>query len=236
MKPEINKSYKTFKIIQFFVLLIFFIAFFIYLRIDPVVRNNIYTNSVLLNICVFLWAFMIFCFISIIFDLNHLSKSITNTNSLQKAAYLDSLTGIPNRQSCDIVFEQYENDENISDLGCALVSISNLRLINEALGRNRGNALLQEFASLFENVGDNYGFVGRNSGNEFLIVIENCTADKMASFFDELSEKVNEYNSESNQMPVSYKSCQILNSELKTTSFNELIRILYSKKGTLENG
>ena len=130
-----------------------------------------YTNSNLLTICVFLWAFMVFCFLTTVLDLRQLEKSITDTHSLQKVAYLDSLTGIPNRQSCDIVFEQYENDKDISDLGCALVSISNLALINETLGRERGNALLQQFASVFEKVGDRYGFVGRNGGNEFLIVI-----------------------------------------------------------------
>lgn len=235
MKHDINNSYKIFKIVQLIILIVFFVAFLIYLKVDPFIKNNIYTNSVLLTICVFLWAFMIFSFIAVIFDLNHLEKSITNTHSLQKVAYLDSLTGIPNRQSCDLIFSQYENNENISDLGCALVSISNLKLINEALGRNKGNSLLQEFATVFETVGDKYGFVGRNGGNEFLIVIENCTEEIMQKFFDELAKEVHQYNSESNQMPVTYKSFHVINSSLKIESFGDLVATLYKQKGTMGN-
>lgn len=235
MKSDSNNSYKIFKILQLVLLIIFFIAFLLYLRMDPVIKNNIFTNSNLLTICVFLWAFMIFCFISLIFDLNHLEKSITKTHSLQKVAYLDSLTGIPNRQSCDIIFEQYENDSDISDLGCALVAISNLKLINEALGRSKGNLLIQEFATVFENVGDKYGFVGRNGGNEFIIVIENCNEKKMKKFLDELAKEVQYYNNESNHMPVTYKAYDILNQELGKESFSELIASLYKIKGTNEH-
>lgn len=235
MDNKYNNNYKIFKIIQLILLIIFFIAFFAYIKLDPVLRNNMYTNSNLLTICVFLWAFMVFCFLTTVLDLRQLEKSITDTHSLQKVAYLDSLTGIPNRQSCDIIFEKYENEKNISDLGCALVGISNLALINEALGRSKGNVLIQEFASVFESVGDNYGFVGRNGGNEFLIVMENCTDAKMQNFLDDLDKAVLAYNESSNQIPVTYKSVDVLNSELQKTSFGELIAYLYKLKGTTHN-
>lgn len=236
MKDNFLKTYKIFKVIQLVLLIIFFLTFVIYLKIDPVLRNNIFTNSNLLTICVFLWAFMVFCFVSLILDLSQLEKSITANHTLSRTAYLDSLTGIPNRQSCDIVFERYENDEDISDVGCALINISNLPLINEALGRNKGNLLIQDFATVFENVGDSYGFVGRNGGNEFLIVIEKCTEEKMNNFLTDLSKEVKSYNDASSQIPVTYKSYTVLNSTLKKESFGELIASLYKKKGQAENG
>jgi len=236
MKDNYLKTYKIFKIIQLILLIIFFLTFVIYLKLDPTLRNNIFTNSNLLTICVFLWAFMIFCFISLILDLSQLEKSITDNHTLNRTAYLDSLTGIPNRQSCDIIFEKYENEKSISDIGCALINISNLSLINEALGRNKGNSLIQDFASVFETVGDRYGFVGRNGGNEFLIVVEKCSDEKMNNFLSDLSDAVKEYNENSNQIPVTYKSNYVLNSIQKKTSFGELIASLYKEKRTSENG
>ena len=233
MKKESIKLYKVFKAFQLVILILFFIFFFIYLKTDPVLSNSIFTNSKLLSICVFLWAFMIFSFIAIVLDFRQLEKNITDSDDLNRIAYLDTLTGIPNRISCDLMFQNYENasPETISKLACALISISNLPIINEALGREKGNFLIQDFASIFETVGTDYGFVGRNGGNEFLIVIENCDGEKMNSFLDKLSSTVKSYNDKSNHMPVTYKSFEVYNSSLKKASFADIITQLYKERG-----
>ena len=107
MKKDSIKLYKIFKAIQLIVLIVFFLAFFIYLKTDPVLSNNIFTNTKLLSICVFLWAFMIFSFIAIVLDFRQLEKNITDSDDLNRIAYLDTLTGIPNRISCDLMFKEY---------------------------------------------------------------------------------------------------------------------------------
>ena len=172
MKNDYFKSYKLFKMIQLILLIVFGCTFFCYLYLDPLLKNNVYSNKNLLTICVFLWAFMIYSLITIIWDFHQLEKNIIDTHALNQVAFLDSLTGIPNRYSCDLIFDKYTNSENIATLGCALVSISNLGEINQTLGRDAGNKSLQDFSNIFETLGDQYGFVGRNSGNEFLAVLE----------------------------------------------------------------
>lgn len=233
MKKDSIRIYKTFKAVQLILLIVFFLAFFIYLKTDPVLSASIFTNSKLLTICVFLWAFMIFSFFAIIMDFRQLEKNISDSDDLNRLAYLDSLTGIPNRISCDIIFKKYEDAsaETISNLACALISITNLSLINEALGRSRGNYLIQDFASIFETVGKNYGFVGRNGGNEFLIVIEECNKEKMASFNSSLADAVKAYNDSSNHMPVTYRTYTAFNSELNKATFPEIITQLYKERG-----
>lgn len=235
MKKDSIKLYKIFKAIQLIVLIVFFLAFFIYLKTDPVLSNNIFTNTKLLSICVFLWAFMIFSFIAIVLDFRQLEKNITDSDDLNRIAYLDTLTGIPNRISCDLMFKEYENASSdvISSLACSLISISNLPLINEALGREKGNFLIQDFASIFETVGKKYGFVGRNGGNEFIIVIENCNEAKMQEFANSLSEAVKTYNENSKHMPVTYKSCSVFNKELGKAKFPEIITQLYKERGNM---
>lgn len=233
MKKDSLKSYKLFKAIQLIILIVFFIAFFIYLKVDPVLSNSIFTNTKLLTICVFLWAFMAFSFIAIAMDFRQLEKNITVSDDLNRIAYLDTLTGIPNRVSCDLMFQNYENASAnvISGLACALISITNLALINEALGREKGNYLIQDFATIFESVGSKYGFAGRNGGNEFLVVIEKCDHDKMQKFLNDLSDAVKKYNETSDHMPVTYKSCEVFNNELNKTVFVDIITQLYKERG-----
>lgn len=236
-RPEVKKEsirvYKVFKAVQLVLLIVFFIAFFIYLKTDPVLSNNIFTNTKLLSICVFLWAFMIFSFIAIFMDFRQLEKSITDSDDLNRIAYLDTLTGIPNRISCDIMFQKYDNapESVISNLACSLICITNLPIINEALGREKGNYLIQDFASIFETVGKEYGFVGRNGGNEFLIVIENCDSDKMNNFITSLADAVKKYNDSSSHMPVTYKTFTAFNSELEKPTFADVITQLYKERG-----
>lgn len=227
MKKDSIRIYRIFKFVQLLLLVVFFITFFVYLRTDPVLSNTIFTNTKLLTICVFLWAFMIFSFIAIFVDFRQLEKNLIDSDDLNRIAYKDSLTGIPNRVSVDLIFQKYEGVKDIDDLACALISITNLALINEALGREKGDYLIQDFATIFEEVGSKYGFVGRNGGNEFLIVIEKCDSEKMQDFLNCLSSTVREYNENSNHMPVTYKSNTVFNSELKKTSFSDVITQLY---------
>lgn len=233
MKKDTIKLYRIIKSIQLIILIAFFITFFVYLKTDPVLSNNIYTNTKLLTICVFLWAFMIFSFVAIILDFRQLAKNISDSDDLNRLAYVDTLTGIPNRISCDLIFQKYESasKSDLMNLACALISITNLSLINEALGREKGNYLIQDFATLFESVGSKYGFVGRNGGNEFLIVIEKCNEEKMQAFLNSLSDAVKDYNEKSEHMPVTYKSYVVYNSKLEKTLFADIITQLYKERG-----
>lgn len=226
------KIYKVFKCCQLSLLILTFIAMFFYLRLNDIIRNNIYTNKTLLSLCIFIWIFMLLSFICIIIDLRQLEKNISDTNNLNKIAFTDSLTGIPNRLSCDILFEKYDNTATIDDMAVALIAITNLTLINEALGHEKGDIVIKDFVSIFEKVGERYGFVGRNGGNEFLIVIENCDEVKMAHFLDDFSEAVTSYNETSNQLPVTYTTNTAFNISEEKYTFGDLISALYKSRGS----
>lgn len=232
MKEDYFKSYKYFKMIQLAVLVIFAVAFFCYLYFDRDLHSNIYTNRSLLTICIFLWAFMIYSLISIVWDFRQLEGDILHHSALRRAAYVDSLTGIPNRYSCDQIFEKYGPGEDISKIGCALVSISNLVKINQTSGRKQGNEIIRDFSRMFENVGKKYGFVGRNGGNEFLLVIEESSDEQMKKFISDLDNALNAYN-EANSNRIEISTFYILNEEMKLADFAQLVATLYktAKRG-----
>ena len=228
MRRDYFRGYKLFKIIQLIILIIFAITFFLYIFLDNTLRNSIYTNRNLLTICVFLWAFMIYSVVSIILDFYQLEGHIAHDMVLNKAVFTDTLTGIPNRLGCDKIFEEYSNGKDISEIGCALVEISNLDSVNHEKGRIIGNIILVNFSRIIERVGAHFGFVGRNNGNGFLVIIENCDKAKMNDFITQLQEEVNEYNKVDDSEKVEFKVIPVLNESLGINDFTELIVKLYS--------
>lgn len=229
MKQDYFKGFKIFKIIQLAILVIFALTFFLLIYIDDDLRMYVYSNKNILTICVFLWAFMIYNVVCIILDFYQLEGHIAHDNVLNKAVYTDSLTGIPNRFGCDRIFEKYSDMDDISSIGCALISISNLDEINHNKGRFAGNLMLISFSRIIERVGAHYGFVGRNNGNGFLVVIENCDENKINGFLEELRNEIDSYNNiESNEF-INYDATQLLNKDVLENDFTNLIAKLYDK-------
>lgn len=216
-----------FKFIQLALLVIFAVCFFLFIFLDDNLRTSVFSNKVLLTICVFLWAFMLYSVACIIMDFRLLEGHIVHDHVLKRAVYVDTLTGIPNRFSCDQIFEKYEGESDISRLGCSLITISNLDEINHTHGRSSGNIALKEFSSVVERISAYYGFVGRNNGNEFLVVIENCTAEKMDKFASELQKEIDQYNRTSGGYEIKIKLARILNESAGLKDFRELVAKLY---------
>lgn len=228
MKEDYFKGYKIFKIVQLIILIVFAVVFFGYIFLDDELRPHLFTNKNLLTIAVFLWGFMIYSVVCIILDFHQLEGHIMHDEVLNCAVYRDALTGIPNRFGCDRIFEKYGNEKDISDLGCSLIEISNLDEINRMSGRSAGNVALKDFSRMIERVGAYFGFVGRNSGNEFLTVIEKCDESKMNRFIDELRKEIDEYNKSNEGMKIAINSTNVINSSLGIDDFNGLIAKLYA--------
>lgn len=227
MRDDYFKSYKMFKFIQLALLVIFAVCFFLFIFLDDNLRTSVFSNKVLLTICVFLWAFMLYSVACIIMDFRLLEGHIVHDHVLKRAVYVDTLTGIPNRFSCDQIFEKYENTADISALGCALIVIENLDEINKTYGRSGGNVALKDFSTVVERVSAHYGFVGRNNGNEFLVVIENCGMAKMDKYTQELRKEIDLYNKSSGGYEIKIKAAKILNETEGFKDFRELVARLY---------
>lgn len=227
MRDDYFKSYKMFKFVQLALLVIFAVCFFLFIFLDDSLRTSVFSNKVLLTICVFLWAFMLYSVACIIMDFRLLEGHIVHDHVLKRAVYVDTLTGIPNRFSCDQIFEKYDGDHDISKLGCALVKIDNLDEINRTKGRSSGNVALKEFSSMIERVSAYYGFVGRNNGNEFLVVIENCSDDKMVRFEQGLLKEIGLYNKSSAGYELRIRIAKVLNENENLKDFRELVARLY---------
>lgn len=228
-EKEIVKSLRTMKIIQLCVLLTLEIVFFFILVLHPALSKNLYTNPTLFGLCAITWILMIFSLICLFIDFWQMRSIAKEAHALNRVAYLDSLTGIPNRHGLDVVFLTYDTPESMATVGCFMVTLPNLKDINAKQGHQAGDLLIQNFASIFEAAGDEFGVVGRNGGNEFLLIINNCTDSVMNAFIEKLNGLVEKYNIEHTTVPLKLHYTYLLNVEEHAPSFIHLLTATYNK-------
>ena len=174
-----------------------------------------------------LWTFFLANVIFIILDLHIFYNDLRASDDIQRITYLDDLTGMPNRFSCDLVFQMYAEPEKIQHVGCALIEIDNLVATNEQYGREAGNQILIDFSNILEEIGSDYGFVGRNGGNEFLLVVENGSKQSMDNFFNEIHTRLKRYNALELNNPIKIYYKYVLNEELHASRFSDIITEVY---------
>ena len=84
---------------------------------------------------------------------------------LEHFAYIDSLTGIPNRQFCEKLMKKLTQDYAI-----VFLDVDYLKKANDRYGHEMGDQLLKVMADIIsESVDQTYGFCGRWGGDEFIM-------------------------------------------------------------------
>lgn len=228
-QQKLFKQFKIVKLIQMILLIIIEAAFFAVLILNPTFRHSLYSDPQLFLLASFMWILMIVSFVFIYYDFRKMEGATHNTYQIGKLAYLDTMTGIPNRYSCDLIFKTYCNGKNLDTLGCGIMEISNLSKINEQYGYDQGDDAIQNFSYMLDEVGSDYGFVGRNSGNEYLAIFELCDQEKMEQFFSALQKRVDVYNRSDNHIPIEFDYAYVLNRVQKVSRFADLITLAYKK-------
>lgn len=228
-EKQFVKSFRITKIVQLIILSLIGIAFFLILILNPALGKEVYENRTLSALCAFTWLLMLTSLGFTLYDFFKLRSFAEESHALNKAAYLDNLTGIPNRHGLDVVFQTYDSPESMATVGCFMVTIDNLKENNETHGHLTGDIMIQHFCSIFESIGDGFGVVGRNGGNEFVLVINHCTEDVMQRFIHTLNKQIEDYNKEYTNAPLSIKYAYVLNTDEHANAFTQLMTATYNK-------
>lgn len=223
------KQFRTAKIIHLCLLAGMELVFIIMLLIDKRLRLWIFSDRVLFTLCSFTWLFMLLGLVFLFYDFYKLRSFVQESHLLNQTAYLDRLTGIPNRYSLDEIFRTYTTPESLEGTGCLLFSIANLKTINEISGHQAGDTMIRDFCNIFEEVGDTFGFIGRNGGNEFVAVITPCSAQIIQDFRTTLENRISLYNKEHTAAPILLRSAYTLYAEEPVQTFTELLVLTYNK-------
>nr|WP_326520722.1 bifunctional diguanylate cyclase/phosphodiesterase [Leptothoe spongobia] len=113
----------------------------------------------------------------IVMERDHAQKRI------RELAYIDDLTGVASRAH---FYQNLESsikcsDRNTSRFGLLYIDLDNFKSVNDSLGHDAGDFLLQEIAKRLQNVARDIDFVARLSGDEFCILVNDLEDDHAAA-------------------------------------------------------
>lgn len=219
------KKINWFKLIQTAILLVLAAFCISWVLANTTVRQNILTNPDFRPLGILLWALLIFCFVCLFLDFFLMVKLKKENFRLKHLAYLDSLTGMPNRLSVDERLDLYTDAELPEEIGCVMIRLDSLSTINCAQGRPAGNQQLMAFSRLLQEVGKPYGFVGRNTGNTFLALIEHGSQEAAEQFQSDLKQAVQTYNLEHQDATMAITVGVALHKEEDTQDLVQLVRL-----------
>lgn len=194
--------YKTIQLILFILLAVIGLALIL---TDSDLYQQIASNPGTRALGVLLWLAFAAAFLFIFMDFSLFSAFKKDFRELDYAASSDPVSGIANRYSCDALIEKYLDQPLPANLGCVMFDLANIHEINRAMGHVNGNELILEFSGILQNAAMGVCFVGRNGGNRFLALFEDCSEEQIQTFLTHVAEKVDAYNASSDAQPILYR-------------------------------
>ena len=102
-----------------------------------------------------------------------------NKNKFQILARTDSLTGIYNRYGFDESAEKMMDKNPKAHFVAALLDIDDFKFINDIYGHAYGDKALKSLADSMKTFFPSDALLGRNGGDEFCILLPNCTMEEI---------------------------------------------------------
>lgn len=202
MKMKKFDRYKTIQLIIF--VLLAGISLLIILT-DPELYQMIANNTHVRALCILLWVAFVLSFLFIFMDFSLFSTFKKDYRELDFAVSSDPVSGIANRYSCDSMIEKYLDQPLPRNIGCVMFDLTNIGEVNQSHGHVAGNELIHDFSGILQASSLNLCFVGRNGGNKFLALFENCTTQKLNTFLTRVSDRVDDYNDDPDSLPILYQ-------------------------------
>lgn len=116
------------------------------------------------------------------------NKIIEMNEKLNTLAVTDMLTGLYNRQGFSKKIEENLNCSN--SIYILYADLDNFKYYNDTFGHDLGDMILVEFAKVFQNAAKNMGYAVRYGGDEFLVVLNNVTEEKVCQVADNIYEAI----------------------------------------------
>lgn len=115
-------------------------------------------------------------------------------DALGKIAYIDPLTQMENRASCERLIERLTTSPEDGDIAVFMFDMNNLKLTNDFLGHQGGDKVIAAFGTILKDEAKEYGFIGRFGGDEFLAVFEPGDESIAEAFLRRVRQRVDTYN------------------------------------------
>lgn len=111
--------------------------------------------------------------------------------------------GVRNKKALEKKLQELQEKDDTFDLGIMMFDLNGLKNINDTYGHEQGDAFIRAFASLLTRILTENSFLARYGGDEFVIVEENTSLEKLSGMNQKLQKLVDNYN-RNTQHPLSY--------------------------------
>lgn len=124
--------------------------------------------------------------------LEDLARLVVDELELRHIANTDSLTGARTRRNfrAGLVKEIARSQQKGTQLGLIMIDLDHFKLINDTHGHATGDAVLRAFAALCREEARPRDLFGRVGGEEFAIVLPDCTINNAREFAERLRRRV----------------------------------------------
>ena len=110
---------------------------------------------------------------------------------LEYQALHDDLTGLDNRRSFEISLKRYVESDNAQRPGALLyIDLDQFKVVNDTAGHLAGDTLLREIGALLQRLIGDSAKLGRLGGDEFGVLLEDCTIEKSYNVANRLREAI----------------------------------------------
>jgi diguanylate cyclase (GGDEF)-like protein len=113
-------------------------------------------------------------------------------DALQVAAFTDALTGLANRRAFEdeLETEILHAVRHQYSLSVVSIDLDGLKLVNDAEGHERGDALLRQMANALRSHVGHAGRLYRIGGDEFAVIVKDVQVHEQQAFLEELNRAV----------------------------------------------
>ena len=110
---------------------------------------------------------------------------------IQRKIYIDSLTGVYNRRFFDeMMFLHHQHQEQVESLTLILFDMQHFKFINDTYGHLVGDQVLHGVAQAVQAQTRSDDSVIRYGGDEFVVMLTNCSEDAVKNKIDSLKKAV----------------------------------------------
>lgn len=222
------KKFNAFKIIQLSIIILLTILS-LALLLQPDIKQYVFSSQPATILFIVIWVILLANFIFLLIDFSLIASMKLDYHNLYEVAYSDLSSGIPNRFSCDTIIEKYYDQPLPENVGCVMIDFTNLYQINSSYDRKTGNQMLKEFSNILSLAAVSLCFVGRNGGNKFLAIFENCSDERIHTFLARIHNGVEKHNLETDAIRLEYAAGTASNEHEHLEQITQLISLANSR-------
>ncbi len=151
---------------------------------------------------------------------SHQSDLYKQMKEIEYLSYCDQLTGLRNRRYADQMLKKLIEDKAFP-ISIIVADLNGLKLINDAFGHNKGDELLNDFATVLMQTNINKDYLSKTGGDEFMVYLPYTQEAEGRRYIDKINAECKEKSINGIALTASLGICTLYK---ESDDFKEIIK------------